>query len=97
MIQDLKVEEPIEQEGLKKARPSVQTDRRQSESYYVQLDKKGNYSTPVATFGKDLKGLVPVGNPCLVAGEDIPEVLQDYVLCIYHLMFFREIKKSFGL
>ena len=43
---------------------------------------------PVATFGKNFKSLVSVDNPCLLAGEDIPEVSQDCVLCIYHSMFF---------
>ena len=35
--------------------------------------------TPVATFNKDLKRLVLVGDPCLVNGEDIPEVPRDCV------------------
>ena len=95
LIQDLKVEKPIDQEGLKRAKSSAQTNRKRPESYYVQLDKKGNHSTLIATFGKDLKGLIPVGNPCSVAGEDIPEVLPDCVPCIYHPIFFWDIKKSF--
>ena len=52
---------------------------------------------PVATFSKDFKGLVPVGNPCLVAGEDILDVSQDCVLCTYYPIFFQKIKKRFGL
>ena len=30
---------------------------------------------PVANFIRDFKRLVPVGNSCLVTGEDIPKVL----------------------
>ena len=53
--------------------------------------------TPVATFDRDLKGLVPVGDPYSVASEDIPEVPRDCVPCTYHLMFSQRIKKGFGL
>ena len=53
--------------------------------------------TPVATFDRDLKGLVPVGDPCLVAGEDIPEIPRDCVPCTYHPMFSKRIKKGSGL
>ena len=60
-------------------------------------DKKNNHSIPVATFSKNFKGLVPVGNRHFVAGEDIPDVPQDCVSCTYHLIFFRKIKKRFGL
>ena len=38
----------------------------------------------VVTFNRDLKGLLPVGNPYSVAGEDIPEVSRDYVLRTYY-------------
>ena len=51
----------------------------------------------VATFGKDLKGLVSVGNLCLVASEDISEIPQDCILCNYYPMFFWKIKKRFAL
>ena len=37
-------------------------------------NKKGNYIMPVATFDRDLKRLVPVGNLYLVAGENIPDI-----------------------
>ena len=60
-------------------------------------NKKDNYSMPVATFGRDLKKLVPVGNPCLMARENIPKVPQDRFPCTYHPMFFRKIKKKFIL
>ena len=63
----------------------------------LQLNKKGTHSTPVATFSRDLKGLVSVGNSCLVAGKDIPEVPQDCVLYTYHPMLSQKIKKGFGL
>ena len=76
---------------------SAQTNRRQSKSYYVLLDKKGNHLTPVANFGRNLKGLVPVGNRHLVAGEDIPDISRDYIFCTYHPMFFRKIKNRFRL
>ena len=33
--------------------------------------------TPGANFDRDLKGLVLVGDPCLVADKDILEVLQE--------------------
>ena len=32
-----------------------------------------------------------------MAGEDIPDVPQDCVLCTYHPMFSQRIKKGFGL
>ena len=64
---------------------------------YICVYKPIIIQTPVPTFGRDLKGLVPVGDPCLVAGKDIPDVSQDCVLCTYHPMFFRKIKKRFGL
>ena len=35
----------------------------------------------IATFGRNLKGLIPVGDPYLVAGRDISDVLQD--LCSF--------------
>ena len=47
---------------------------------------------PVVTFSRDLKGLVPDGNLCSMAGEDILEVSQDCVLYIYYTMFFSKIK-----
>ena len=50
---------------------------------------------PVTTFDGDLKGLVPVGNPCLVAGKDTPQVSQDFVLCTYYPMFLWKIKNRF--
>ena len=56
-------------------------------------DKKRNHSNGCCK----LKWLVQVGDPCLVAGENIPEVPQDCVPCTYHLMFFQKIKKRFGL
>ena len=84
------------QKGLKRARPSAQTDCRWPESHHVQLDK-GNYLPPVATFAKDLKGLVPVGNPYLMAGEDIPDISQDFLLCTYHPRLVWKIMKRFGL
>ena len=52
---------------------------------------------PVTTISRDLKGLVPVRDPCLVAGEDIPDVSQDFVLCTYPPRLFQKIKKGFGL
>ena len=39
-------------------------------------DKKGNHSTLVGNFVRDLKGLVLVGNLCLVADKDILDVSQ---------------------
>ena len=47
---------------------------------------------PIAIFGGDLKRLIPVGNLYLVAGKNIPEVSQNYVLSTYHTMFFWKIK-----
>ena len=47
-------------------------------------NKKRNYSNAYC----NLKGLLPVDDPCLVADEDISEVSQDCVLCIFQLMFF---------
>ena len=64
---------------------------------HIRVYKPIIIQTPVATFDRDLKGLVPVGDPYLVASEDIPEVPQDYVPCTYHLMFSQKIKKRFGL
>ena len=58
---------------------------------------KNNHLTRVATFARNLKELVPVGNFCLVAGEDILEISQDCVLCTYHPIFFRKIQKRFEL
>ena len=52
---------------------------------------------PVAIFGRNLKGLIPVDDLCLVASKDIPEILWDYVPCTYHLILFQRIKKGFGL
>ena len=63
----------------------------------ICVDKPIIIQKPVATFDKDLKGLVPVGDSCLVAGEDISEVPRDCVLCTYHPMFSQRIKKGFGL
>ena len=60
-------------------------------------NKKDNLLTLVAKFGRNLKGLVLVGNLCLVADKDISEVSQDFVLCIYHLILFQKIKKGFGV
>ena len=56
-------------------------------------DKKGHHSNVCC----DLKELVPVGNPCSVADEDIPKISQDDVPCTYHPMLFQRIKKGFGL
>ena len=64
---------------------------------HIRVYKPIIIQMPVVTFDRDLKGLVPVGDPCLVAGEDIPEVPQDCVLCTYHPMFFQKIKKRSGL
>ena len=91
------------QEGSKEQRPTrsklkakwkVQINPMQPKSHHAyNCDKKGNDSNA----SQDLKGLVPVGNPFLVAGKDIPNVSRDCVLCTYHPMFFRKIKKKFGL
>ena len=91
------------QEGLKKQRPTrsnlkakwkAQIDPMRPESYHVyNCDKKGNHSNAC----RELKGLVPVGDLFLVAGEDIPDLSRDCVPCIYHLIFFQKIKKKFGL
>ena len=56
-------------------------------------NKKGNHLNACY----DFKGLVPVGDPCLVAGEDILEVPQDGVPCTYHPMLSQKIKKGFRL
>ena len=56
-------------------------------------DKKDNHSNACC----NLKGLIPVGNSCLMTGENIPEISQDCVLCTYYLMFFQKIKKKFEL
>ena len=61
---------------------------------HIRVYKPIIIQTPVANFDKELKRLVLVGDPCLLAGEDIPEVSQDYVLCTYHPMFFQKIKKT---
>ena len=55
---------------------------------HIRVYKPTIIQTPVAIFDRDLKRLVLVGNPCSMAGEDFPEVPQDYVLCTYQLMFF---------
>ena len=64
---------------------------------HIHVYKPIIIQTPVATFDRDLKRLVPVGDPCSVAGEDIPEVPRDCVPCTYHPMFSQRIKKGFGL
>ena len=56
-------------------------------------NKKRNHSNACC----DLKGLVSVSDPCLVAGKDVPEVPQDSVPCIYHPMLSQKIKKRFRL
>ena len=48
---------------------------------------------PVAIFGRNFKKLVPVGDFCLVVGEDFLEIPQDYLLCTYYPMFFWKIEK----
>ena len=64
---------------------------------FTNLTRRVITPTLVATFGRDLKGLVPVGNSFSVAGENIPDVPQDCVLCTYHPMLSSKIKKGFGL
>ena len=77
-----------------KAKWKAQIDPMQPESHHVyNCDKKSNHSNAC----RDLKRLVPVGDPFLVAGEDIPDVSQDCVLCTYHPMFFQKFKKRFEL
>ena len=50
-------------------------DNRQSESRHVyNWDIKDNYSTLVATFDKNPKGLALDSNTCLVADKDILDV-----------------------
>ena len=56
-------------------------------------NKKGNYSNAYC----DFKGLIPVDDPYLVAGEDILEISRDYLLCTYYPIFFQKIKKRSGL
>ena len=95
------------QKGLKRERPTqsklkakqkTQIDPMRPKSYHVyNWDKKCNHLTPVATFDRNLKGLVPVGNRHFVAGEDIPDVPRDCVPCTYYLIFFQKIKKRFEL
>ena len=50
----------------------------------LKWNKKGNHSNVYY----NLKRLVPVDNPCLLAGKDILKVSQDCVLCTYHSIFF---------
>ena len=52
---------------------------------------------PVAIFVKNLKRLVPVGDLCFMANEDIPEVSQDCVPCTYNMILFQKMKKGLGL
>ena len=52
---------------------------------------------PVITFDRNLKELVPVGNPCLMVGENILEVPQNCVLYTYYPILSQKIKKRFGL
>ena len=91
------------QKGSKEQRPTqsklkakwkAQIDLILPESHHVYIcDKKGNHSNAC----QELKGLVPVGNPSLVVGEDIADVSRDCVPYIYHPMFFQKIKNRFGL
>ena len=91
------------QEGSKEQRPTqsklkakwkAQIDSMQPESHHVyNCDKKDNHSNAF----RELKKLVPVGDPFLVAEKDILEVPRDCVLCTYYPMCFQKIKKSFGL
>ena len=47
----------------------AKTELKGPESHHIYNgNKKGNFSTPVATFGRDLKRLVPVGDPCFNGG-----------------------------
>ena len=50
---------------------------------------------PFATLGRNLKGLVPVSDPCSVAGEDIPEISQDCILYTYHPILFQKDQEEF--
>ena len=54
-------------------------------------DKKSNHSNACY----DLKGLVLVVDPCLVAGKDILEVPRDCVLCSYHSILFQKDQEEF--
>ena len=54
-------------------------------------DKKDNHLNACY----ELKGLLPVGDPCLVAGKDIPEVPQDCVSCTYYLILFQKDQEKF--
>ena len=51
---------------------------------------------PVTTFGKNLKDLVLVGDSYLVNDKDIPEVLQDCVLCYNTQYFFEKSRRNLG-
>ena len=89
---DLKEQKPTQ--SKLKAEWKAQIEPMQPELHHLyNCDKKGNHSNAC----RDLKGLVPVGDPFLVAGEDIPDISRDCVPCTYHPMFFRKIKKRFGL
>ena len=44
----------------------------------------------VPTFGRDLKRLIPVGNPYSMAGKNILEILQDWILCNYYPILFQK-------
>ena len=51
----------------------------------------------VVTFNRDLKGLVPVGNHCLVAGKDILKVPWDCVPWTYHpILFWKRLRRVLG-
>ena len=50
--------------------------------------------TPVATFSRDFKGLVPVDDPCLVAGENILDVSRDWW---FYFQEQRWLVRTFGL
>ena len=100
-MQDLRVEEPmpgITTLGRRKA-DAIKVEGRVTagDLSHIRVYKPIIIQTPVATFDRDLKGLVPVGDPCSVAGEDILEVPRDCVPCSYHPMFLQMIKKRFGL
>ena len=77
-----------------KAKWKAQIDPMQSKSHHVyNCDKKSNHSNAC----RDLKGLVPVGNPSSMAGKGIPDVSRDCVPYTYYPIFFQKIKKRFGL
>ena len=63
---------------------------------FTNLTRRVITPTPVATFDKDLKGLVSAGNPCLVTGEDIPEVPQDYILYYNIQCSFKRLRRNLG-